>query len=374
MLNMFLFFGVQVYLSKQYIFAEKADLTALLGDWTVNATEQVVWEGILTLQDQIVNTIETQKASVVNIIISKNLQFFMQDPNGYFGQGRIAERTAQIWGGSWIIIAKDGYIMTNKHVVSDIEADYTVVDSEWTLFEVVNIRRDPVIDIAILQIVVDNNESLQAAKFIEFDQEVKIGQFVIAVGNALAEYQNSVTLGILSAKNRMLDSNWQESLYIGLYQTDTSINPGNSWGPLFDIYWQVIWINTAVRSDSDGIWFALPVTQWFVRATLETINENNKINRPFMWIQYVDLSKKVSSELWLNPIEGTYIEWVLDWSPAARAWIQKGDIITSIEWLPIKWDLPLLYHIYQYSIWDEIVLTIDRNWKTYKNSMILENN
>jgi len=370
---MFLFFGVQVYLSKQYIFAEKADLTALLGDWTVNAAEQVVWEGILSLQDQIVNTIETQKESVVNIIISKNLQFFMQDPNGYFGQGRIAERRAQIWGGSWIIIAKDGYIMTNKHVVSDIDADYTVVDSEWTLFEVVNIRRDPVIDIAILQIAVDNSEQLQVAKFIEFDQEVKIGQFVLAIGNALAEYQNSVTLGILSAKNRILESDGQDSLYIWLYQTDTSINPGNSGGPLFDIYGQVIWINTAVRADSDWIWFALPVTQWFVHATLNAIVKNNQIVRPFMWIQYVDLSKNLALELWLDYTSGTYVQGVLDWSIVDRAWIQKGDIITSVEGISVQWDLPFLYHIYQYSIWDEIDLIYTRNWKTVKTTMILEN-
>jgi len=322
-------------------------------------TQSAAW----VVQNSIIDVIEAVSPSVVNIIISKNMTYFLQDPARYW-RWTMVEKKAQIWWGSWIIASKDWLILTNKHVVEDVDAEYSVILNNWKVYTAQSVRIDPTIDIAVLQVVDQQGnipDDLQPASFVDFRDEVRIWQFAIAIGNALAEYQNSVTLGIISALNRQLDAEKKDSLYIGLYQTDTPINPGNSWGPLLNIYWQVLWINTAITAIWDGIWFALPVNQQFIDATIDSLRTYNSIKRPFLWVEYVDLNKPVALELGVQQELGVFVQRVVSGTPADKADIQKGDIILSINDFTITKTLPFMYHIYQFKPNDTVEFKILRN-------------
>lgn len=375
LVNMAVFAGFQLLVSWQYILAEKSDFSDFLQSNASASAQQAVQtqnQGSLNLQEQIVTTVEREKQSVVNIVITKNLSYFLQDPYSFWWQGSVAQRETQIGGGSGIIVSDSGLVLTNKHVVRDMEADYTVVMYDGTTRKVTDIWRDPIIDIAVLQLAPLNNvQVLRPASFVDISERVNIGQFVLAVGNALAEYQNSVTLGILSAKNRMLDTREQDSLYIGLYQTDTSINPGNSGGPLFDIYGRVIGVNTAINAYGDGIWFALPVTQWFVDTTLESIRMHQEIRRPFVGVQYASLTPMMANQLELSVQKGALVQDVVVGSSAEQAWLQVWDVIIQVDNYALESDMPFLYHIYQYLPGDEIVLKILRDGEEFSLPLVL---
>ncbi len=377
--NMLLFLGFQFFLSKKYIFAEKQDLTKFIQEELHitpsknDVANSLLEQSVFDLQNQVVTTISDNQKSVVNIVITKNLEIFLQDPRGFFGQWSIAQKRTQVGGGSGIIVSKDWLIITNKHVVSLLDADYSVVLNDGRTYQVQNIWRDPLIDLAVISLAVDEQENVQfdPATFIDFNQDVMIGQFVLAIGNALAEYHNSVTLGILSAKNRMLDTYSADSIYVGLYQTDTSINPGNSGGPLLDIFGNVIGINTAVRTEADGIGFALPVNKQFIDATLEIIRTHNSIQRPFIGIQYQDLHPTDAQALGMGISNGTLVEYVVPDLEAEKAWLLSWDVIVAVNEQAIQSDLPFLYHIYQYVPGDTVALTILRNGQKQQLSVVL---
>ena len=166
-------------------------------------------------------------------MISKDLVVYRSDPWGFFQQPTGTVRR-QVWGGSGFFVKKDGTILTNKHVVSDPNAEYTVILSDGIEYPAKVLGLDPVNDLAVIKI-----ESTEAQKeftplpIIADTQEVQIGQFVIAVGNALAEFQNSVALGIVSGKDRSIEA--EGTQLTGLLQTDAAINPGNSGGPLLNL-------------------------------------------------------------------------------------------------------------------------------------------
>lgn len=325
------------------------------------------WSGdmsIVGLQNSIVDAIRIAWPSVVNIIITRNLQIYMTNPFRFWERGEVVERQQRVWWGSGIFVTKDGLVMTNKHVVSDVRADYTVVTSDGTLYRVQNVWLDPVIDIAFLQIVDENGNKptdLIPAQFVSFDEEVRVWQFAIAIGNALSEYQDSVTMGIVSAKNRKLETNANDSLYVWLLQTDTPINPWNSGGPLLDIFGRVVGVNTAIAGQGMGIGFAIPVTQEFVNASIATLHEFGEIRRPLLGIGHRDITRELAQELWLQRTQGTLIEQIVPWSPAEQAWLEVGDIILAVNNRPIKSELPFLYHMYQHRIGDEVTIVWERN-------------
>ncbi|MEI7477193.1 MAG: trypsin-like peptidase domain-containing protein [bacterium] len=184
------------------------------------------------------------------------------------------------------MVSKDGYIVTNKHVVEDATANYTIVTRDGDTYAVTNIWRDPTLDIAILKIVDKTGKTpaeLQPASFVSLQSPVLVGQFVVAIGNAMAEYQNTSTFGIISAKNRNIDpEHLANNAYIGLYQTDTPINPGNSGGPLINTAGEILGLNTAT-ADGAGISFVLPLSREFMQTTLTSLdNKTNTIQRPFL--------------------------------------------------------------------------------------------
>lgn len=316
-------------------------------------------------EDALVESIDTTKKGVVSIIASKDFAYYYSNNPFWWNEEetkpQIIQERREIGGGSWIFVHKDGYVLTNKHVVNDDDATYTVIFYDWSIAQVEQIRRDPLLDLAVVKL--DSSllpEDVHPATILWLQQPVKIGQFTYAIGNTLAQFQNSVTLGIISGRNREIAVD-ERNMYVGLYQTDTPISVGNSGGPLFDIDGQVIWINTAVSAIGENIGFALPITQEFVDATLASIKEYNQIKRPFIGIRSRFLTKSLAQELDIEIYKGMYINEVVPNSPAAIAGLQIGDVLTAINGLEITDEYPLLYQLYTYKPEQTITLTVIRN-------------
>ena len=326
------------------------------------------------MQEAIVTNIAQAKKSVVSIVATKNIQYYLLTPGQ---QPAITQSEAKVGWGSGIIVSKSGYIVTNKHVVQDPNAAYTIITHDAKTYPVTKVWFDPVLDLAILRI--DDSSATfswhtSQAQFVTLGEDVAIGQFAFAIGNVLTELQNTVTFGIVSAKNRELQMQWN-NMYIWLLQTDTPINPGNSGGPLLDIYGKVIGINTAINQFAQWVWFALPVTQEFINATIAAIDQYAAIIRPYVGIIYTDITPTVQKEMNISVVDyGIYVNDVVNGSPAYTAGIQWGDIIVAINDVAIDTSLPFLYQLYTYKVGDTLRLHILRNGDRIYRDVILGQN
>lgn len=237
--------------------------------------------------------------------------------------------------GTGIIVSKDGYILTNNHVVQGA-SDISIVDSEGTTYTNVSIvGRDPLNDVAFLKVKSDN-EFTPAE--LGNSSTLRIGQQVVAIGNALGQYSNTVTSGIVSGTGRPITAaaeNGETETLTDLVQTDASINPGNSGGPLLNMSGQVIGINTAIVEDANGIGFAIPINS--TKGILKSVLETGKVARAFLGVNFVTITPEISKQYNLSVKEGAYVfvsgssNPVADGSPAGKAGLQKGDIITKIN-------------------------------------------
>ncbi len=326
------------------------------------------------LQEAIISNIDQAKQSVVSIVATKNIQYYLLTPGQ---RPAVTQSEAKVGGGSGIIVSKSGYIITNKHVVEDPSAAYTIITHDAKTYPVTKVWFDPVLDIAVLRI--DDSSTLfswhtQEATFISLGEDVSIGQFAFAIGNVLTELQNTVTFGIVSAKNRELQMQWN-NMYVGLLQTDTPINPWNSGGPLLDVYGKVVGINTAINQFAQWVGFALPVTQEFINATIDAVQQYGAIIRPYVGIVYTDITPAVQKEMNISVIDyGIYVNDVVPNSPAETATIQWGDIVIAINDVAINTSLPFLYQLYTYKAGDTLRLHILRNGDRIYRDVVLGQN
>ncbi|MCH8518374.1 trypsin-like peptidase domain-containing protein [Candidatus Gracilibacteria bacterium] len=269
--------------------------------------------------------------SVVSIIISRDMVMYRSDPWGFFQEPNTTVRR-QVGGGSGFFIREDGLILTNKHVVQDSRSDYTVILADGREFETEVIALDPLNDLAVIRIQ-GGNESFPVPKIIHQGDDISIGSFAIAIGNALAEFQNSVSLGIVSGKDRSIEAGG--TLLTNLIQTDAAINPGNSGGPLLNLNGEVIGINTAIAGRTNGIGFAIALTTGRVDYILKSIEEHGEIKRPFIGINYIANSPSVAREFGLALDYGAYIidepGSIINGSSADKAGLKPGDLITHIN-------------------------------------------
>ena len=226
------------------------------------------------------------------------------------------------------MVNKNGLIITNKHVVGDIEAEYKVITNDNKTYPAKNIARDPLNDLAVLKIDAKDLTPLALGD----SDKIKLGQFVLAIGTPLGEFKNTVTLGIVSGLGRGITAgspfeNFVEQLD-NVIQTDAAINPGNSGGPLVNLSGQVIGINTAVSAQGQNLGFAIPIN--VVKNLLEKYNQsNNKIERPFLGIRYQMIDQKTAV---LNSLpQGAYVVEVVKDSTADKAGIKPEDIVTEID-------------------------------------------
>lgn len=286
----------------------------------VNQSKQVV----IDQQTAVTNVAKQVGPSVVSIV-SGSAQI---DP--YTGNSTLAKTGA----GTGIIVTQDGLIMTNKHVV-DGSQSFTVTTSDNKEYQNAKIVAvDTNNDLAFLRV---DAKGLQAAQLGNSDK-VEVGQSVVAIGNALGQFQNTVTTGVISGKSRPITAsggNGGPENLTNLFQTDAAINPGNSGGPLVDIEGRVIGINTAVAGSAQNIGFAIPIND--AKNVLDSVIKTGKIVRPYLGVRYVSIDENTAKENNLPTNTGALLYGsgnqlaVLPNSPAAKAGLKEGDIITEID-------------------------------------------
>lgn len=274
--------------------------------------------------------------------------------------------------GTGFIIASDGLIVTNKHVVKGSDK-FTVTTFEGNSYDAKVVATDPTNDIAFLTI---EAKGLPVVDLGDYDK-LQIGQWVMAVGNALGELQNTVTVGVVSAKERTAeptDGNGNVESLSGLIQTDAAINPGNSGGPLVNLAGQLVGINTAVRSDAQNIGFAIPVDD--VKHDLEQYRKSGKITPPYIGIRYQTITKATAKSLNLKVDQGALLDGsagnpVQKDSPAEKAGLRASDIITKINNDKLSETQPLTRLIRQYNPGETVKLTILRDGKEQSINLTL---
>jgi serine protease Do len=291
------------------------------------------------------DVVATVNDAVVAIVITKDLPTYETVYANPFGESQfgflVPERRqtgtelVEIGGGSGFFVRSDGYIATNAHVVSDREASYTVIMTNGTQLVAKVVAVDPLLDIAVLK--VEGEDFI----FLEFadSNEIRLGQAVIAIGNALAEYQNSVSTGVVSGLSRSIITSseyGQTQLLENVIQTDAAINQGNSGGPLMSIDGKVIGVNVAMANDVENIAFALPANE--VKLAVDSIVENGRVSKPYVGVLYVMVTPEVVEAFDLTSSYGAYVfsgessvSAVIEGSPADKAGLLMGDLILSID-------------------------------------------
>ena len=289
---------------------------------------------IVTEESMVIDVVEKVSPSVVTVGATKNRvirDFFEFDPFDPFSIFRTPQREEKVEQniGTGFVIAKEGLIVTNKHVVADREADYKVLTKDDQDYQVTKIYRDPVNDLAILKI----DPPVDGLTPIEFgdSSKLKVGQFVIAIGTALGEFKNTVTTGVISGLGRGITAGSPFEGYVeqldNVIQTDAAISPGNSGGPLLNSAGQVIGINVAVSAAGENIGFAIPIN--VVNESLTNFNKTGKFSRPYLGVRYRIIGRDLAL---LNEVpQGAYLVEIVAGSPAEEAGLQEGDIIMKID-------------------------------------------
>lgn len=310
--------------------------------------------------------------SVITVVITKDLSKIEGFYFFPFGGREVMipkfekeKKKTRIGGGSGFIVSPGSYILTSSHVVADPEADYTVIFEPTKRYSAKVISRDPINDVAVLKINVKNFPYLELGD----SDKIELGESVVAVGNALGEFHDTVSSGIISGMSRAISAlsgfTDQVAQLRGLIQTDAAINPGNSGGPLVNIEGQVIGINTAVVMGAQNIGFAIPIN--YAKKDLEEVMKYGKIKRPFLGVRYIVLNKEITEAHKLPIDYGALIVReslgegaVVKGSTADKAGLKEYDIILELNGEKISEKNPLANLLQKYKIDEEIFLKILR--------------
>ncbi len=353
------------------------------------------YKPVIDYEQAVVSAVEKASPAVVSIIISKDLPVIEQCPYSpfsdlppefqqYFGDQFQFSQPCQkgtelqeIGGGSGFIISQDGLIATNKHVVFDSAASYTVLTNDGKKYDAEILARHPSLDIAILKIKAPTG-GLPVIVLGDSDS-IKLGQTAIAIGNALGEFRNTVAVGVISGLSRTVTAGGEgigEETIEGVIQTDAAINPGNSGGPLLNLKGEVIGINTAMVSGAQNIGFALPINQ--VKKSIESVKKTGKISTPYIGVRYLAITPDLAKKEKLSVENGALVRGSTDGpavspnSPAKKVGLQAEDIILELNGEKIDQDHSLSYLIQKYNVGDQISLKILRNGKEMTLQAILE--
>lgn len=317
----------------------------------------------------VVSTVERATPAVVSIVITKDvpiIERYYEESPFFFGFPQFRENGTErreVGGGSGFLVSADGLIVTNRHVVSAEDADYTAFTNDGKQHEARIIARDPVNDLAIIKI---EGSSYPHLSFGDSDA-IKVGQSVIAIGNALSEFRNTVSVGVVSGLARSItagDGRGMSELLEGVIQTDAAINPGNSGGPLLNLRGEVIGVNVAVAQGSENIGFALPSK--LAQSVVTSVTEHGRIVRPFLGVRYIPITEEVKEKNSLTVDygalvargEGTDDVAVLPGSPADKAGVVENDIILEVDGKRIDSDTSLANVIRQKNVGDTVELKL----------------
>jgi serine protease Do len=339
-------------------------------------------------ESDVINAVQKASPAVVSITISENVPIVENCPYDPFsnlpqqfqqlfgddfdiptstpcttGQTQLQE----VGGGSGFIISSDGLILTNKHVVSDTDASYSVLTNDGKTYTAKVLARDPNQDLAVLKI---DATGLPTVTLGDSDS-LQLGQTAIAIGNALGQFSNTVSVGVVSGLGRTVtasapDTGADETIS-GVIQTDAAINPGNSGGPLLDLRGDVIGIDTAVASDAQNIGFAIPINE--AKSAIQSVESTGQIEAPYLGVRYEDVTPAIASQDNLPITYGALVSGggqgaaVEANSPAAAAGLQANDIIESVNGLKLDSTHDLGNVINEYSVGSVVTLVVNRGGK-----------
>jgi serine protease Do len=330
----------------------------------------------LSEDSAIIDVVKKASPAVVSVVISKDLNKIpgygldpnQTDPFYFFFNGRqpqaapSAPNVQEVGAGSGFFVSADGLILTNKHVVSDTAASYTVLTADGKSYDAKVLSQDPVNDLAIIKIDIKNAPFLSLAD----SSQIQIGQRVIAIGNSLGQYQNTVTSGIVSGTSRSITAGGNDGSeqLSGVIQTDAAINPGNSGGPLLNISGQVIGINTAIDQQGQLVGFAIPSND--ISRALASFQKNGRITRAFLGVRYVLINQSLADQQKLPRNYGALIVRgqtvtdlaVVPGSPADKAGLVENDIILEVNGTKVDDSNSLSALLQNYNIGDVITLKV----------------
>ncbi len=343
-------------------------------------SSQELYAPVIDFEQAIVKAVEQASPAVISIIISKHVPIIERCPYNpfsdlpgefqlFFGQQfefyqpcQKGTKRQEVGGGSGFIISSDGLIVTNKHVVYDEKASYTVLTNDGQKYEAQILARDSSLDFAVIKISANN---LPVVRVGDSDM-VKLGQTAIAIGNALGEFRNTVSVGVVSGLARVVTAAGRGLVerFEGLIQTDAAINEGNSGGPLLNLKGEVVGINVAMVSGAQNIGFAIPINQ--VKKAIESVKTTGRIIVPYLGVRYLMISPELAKKEKLLVEEGALIRGsqdgpgVLPNSPAAKAGLLAEDIIIEFNGEKVAQNNYLGKIIQKYNVGDNITLKILR--------------
>ncbi|KKU91505.1 MAG: Protease Do [Candidatus Jorgensenbacteria bacterium GW2011_GWA1_48_11] len=345
-------------------------------------TPVALYKPVIDYEEAVIGAVKNAAPSVVSIVIAKDLPVIENCPYNPFGDlppefqqffgGQSFQfsqpcekgtKLQEVGGGTGFFVSADGLILTNKHVVTDASAQYTVLTNDGKKYDARVLARDPVQDLAVIKIdgtgfkpvVMGNSDSVQ------------LGQTAIAIGNALGEFRNTVSVGVISGLARTVTASGggfgQETLQ-GVFQTDAAINPGNSGGPLLNLKGEVIGINVAMASGAQSIGFAIPINQ--AKRDVNSVKQTGGIQTPYLGVRYLAVTPDLAEQQKLLVDYGALVRGsregpaVIPDSPAAKAGIEAEDVILELDGQKIDQDHSLGYLIQQHNVGDSVGLKVWR--------------
>ncbi|MEK7181123.1 MAG: trypsin-like peptidase domain-containing protein [Patescibacteria group bacterium] len=346
--------------------------------------EVPLYKPALDYEQAMIGAVKKASPAVVSITISKMVPILENCPYSpfsdlppefqqFFGQDfqfsqpcdNGKKELKEVGGGSGFIVSSNGLILTNKHVVSDASASYSVLTNDGKNYKAKVLARDPVQDLAVVKIEATGLPTVELGD----SDSIQLGQTAIAIGNALGEFRNTVSAGVISGLSREVTAGGggMKETISGVIQTDAAINPGNSGGPLLNLRGQVIGINTAIVSGAQNIGFAIPINK--AKRDINSVKATGEIQAPYLGVRYLavtpDLAKKEKLPVDYGALvrgneDGPAVE---KGSPAAQAGIVAEDIIFEVEGKKITKDLSLSGVISQFSVGQTVNLKINRQGK-----------
>lgn len=346
-----------------------------------------LYEPAIDYEKAVVEAVKKASPAVVSITISKNVPIIENCPYNPFSDlppefqqffgNQIPQFSApcntgktklqEVGGGSGFIISSDGLILTNKHVAGDKTASYTVFTNDGKKYDAKILAIDPTQDLAVIKINVTGLPTVE----LDDSDTIELGQTAIAIGNALGEFRNTVSVGVISGLARNVTASGGlgggEETIEGVIQTDAAINPGNSGGPLLNLMGQVVGINTAIAENAQNVGFAIPINQ--AKRDIKSVTTTGEIEVPFLGVRYTMITPDLAKNQNLPVDYGALVRGSSDGpavqpgSPAEKAGLEAEDIILEVNGQKIDQDHTLGGIISQFSVGDTISIKINRGGK-----------
>ena len=344
-------------------------------------------------EQAVIDAVKKASPAVVSIVITKDLPVYEQCPTNpfsnlppqfqqFFGGNfnfsqpcQTGTTSTTVGGGSGFIISSDGLILTNKHVVSDTGATYTVVLNNGKKYPAKVLARDPNRDIAVVKIDATGLPTVTLGD----SNSLELGQTTIAIGNALAQFQNTVSVGVVSGLSRSITASgatYGSETISDVIQTDAAINPGNSGGPLLDLNGDVIGVNTAIAQGAQNIGFAIPINQ--AKSDIASVEKTGSIQTPYLGVRYLVVTPSVAKSQSLSVDYGALLRGdsqgpaVLPNSPAEKAGLKAEDVILEVNGTKVNATNDTLSNlIASYAPGDTVTLKVERGSQTLNISVTL---